>query len=181
MSGFAFETPRLIIRDWRDSDREPWAAMGRDPEVMAHLGPLMERPETDMLLDRQRAIQARLGHTFWALESRETGDFLGFCGLKIMPERIPGLEDTIEIGWRLKRDAWGKGYAREAAEASLNWGWANLSADRICAITTPGNVRSWGLMERLGMKRRHDLDFMHPALAANDPLAPHITYEMLRP
>ena len=107
--------------------------------------------------------------------------FLGFCGLKMMPEGIPGLEDTIEIGWRLRRDAWGKGYAREAAEASLHWGWDNLPADRICAITTPGNVRSWGLMERLGMTRRHDLDFMHPNLQPDDPLAPHITYEMLRP
>jgi RimJ/RimL family protein N-acetyltransferase len=181
MSHFAFETPRLIIRDWRDSDREPWAAMGRDPEVMENLGPLIDRAQADILLDRQRAIQTRLGHTFWALESRETGDFLGFCGLKIMPERIPGLEDTIEIGWRLRRDAWGKGYAREAAEASLRWGWDNLPADRICAITTPGNVRSWGLMERLGMKRRHDLDFMHPNLSPDDPLAPHITYEILRP
>jgi RimJ/RimL family protein N-acetyltransferase len=181
MTEFAFETPRLIIRDWRDSDREPWAAMGRDPAVMEHLGPLITRAEADVLLDRQRALQARLGHTFWALENRETGDFLGFCGLKIMPERIPGLEDVIEIGWRLRRDAWGQGYAREAADAAIAWGWANLPDDRIAAITTPGNVRSWGLMERLSMTRRHDLDFRHPNLAADDPLAPHITYEIRRP
>ncbi len=181
MTEFAFETPRLIIRDWRDSDRVPWAAMGRDPEVMENLGPLIDRAQADVLLDRQCAIQARLGHTFWALENRETGDFLGFCGLKIMPERIPGLEDVIEIGWRLRRDAWGKGYALEAATAALQWGWAHLPADRIAAITTPANVRSWGLMLRLGMTRRHDLDFAHPALAADDPLSAHVTYEILRP
>ena len=181
MIEFAFKTPRLIIRDWRDSDRAPWAAMGRDPEVMANLGPLIDRAQADVLVDRQRALQARLGHTFWALESRETGDFLGFCGLKIMPERIPGLEDVIEIGWRLRRDAWGKGYAREAATAALHWGWDHLPADRIAAITTPANGRSWGLMLRLGMVRRHDLDFAHPALAADDPLSAHVTYEILRP
>jgi RimJ/RimL family protein N-acetyltransferase len=174
-------TERLAIRPWRDSDREPFAAMGRDPEVMAHLGPLMTREQADAGVDRQIALQDSLGHCFWAVERRETSEFLGFCGLKFMPEGIAGLEDTIEIGWRLQRDAWGKGYAREAAEASLQWGWDNLTAGRICAITTPGNVRSWGLMERLGMKRRHDLDFMHPALRPDDPLAPHITYEMLRP
>jgi RimJ/RimL family protein N-acetyltransferase len=174
-------TGRLIIRPWRENDRAPFAAMGRDPEVMAHLGPLMSREQSDAGIDRQIALQTSLGHCFWALEQRDTGTFLGFCGLKFMPESIPGLEDAIEIGWRLQRDAWGKGYAREAAEASLQWGWDNLTADRICAITTLGNVRSWGLMERLGMKRRHDLDFMHPSLQADDPLAPHITYEMLRP
>ena len=174
-------TERLTIRPWRDSDREPFAAMGRDLEVMAHLGPLMTREQSDAGVDRQIALQASLGHCFWAVERRDTGAFIGFCGMKMMPEGIRGLEDTIEIGWRLQRDAWGKGYAREAAEASLNWGWANLPADRICAITTPGNARSWGLMERLGMKRRHELDFMHPALQPDDPLAPHITYEMLRP
>ena len=145
------------------------------------LGPLIDRAQADVLVDRQRAIQARLGHTFWALESRETGDFLGFCGLKIAPENIPGIEGAIEIGWRLRSDVWGRGYAREAAFASLDWGWANLAVDRIIAITTPGNANSWRLMERLGMRRRHDLDFAHPAVAPDDPLSPHITYEILRP
>ena len=74
-----------------------------------------------------------------------------------------------------------QGFAREAAVASIAWGFTNLPVDRIIAITTPANVRSWGLMERIGMARRHDLDFMHPALAADDPLAPHITYEIRRP
>jgi RimJ/RimL family protein N-acetyltransferase len=178
---FAVHTQRLTLRDWRDADREPWAAMGRDPEVMVHLGPLMDRTQADAAFNRLRRFQATLGHTFWALERRESGEFLGFCGLKIIPENITGLEDVVEIGWRLRRDAWGKGYAREAATASLQWGWDNLPVDRIAAITTPANSRSWGLMQRLGMTRRHDLDFHHPALAPDDPLAPHIAYEIFRP
>lgn len=180
MSEFAVQTPRITLRSWRDADLVPFNAMCRDPQVMAHLGPLQSLDETRAVIARQQALQAERGHCFWALERRDDGAFLGFCGLKIAPERIPGIEDAIEIGWRLRRDAWGVGYAREAAEASLAWGFTNLPVDRIVAITTPANGRSWGLMQRLGMIRRHDLDFAHPALAADDPLSPHITYEMAR-
>lgn len=175
------ETVRLFVRPWRDADREPFAAMGRDPEVMAHLGPLQSRAQADEAVDRMIALQDERRHCFWAVERRDDGAFLGFCGLKLAPENIPGIADALEIGWRLKRDAWGAGYAREAAVACLAWGWANLPDDRIIAITTPGNIRSWGLMERLGMVRQHDLDFDHPGLPDGDPLRPHITYEIHRP
>jgi len=180
MNEFAVQTPRLTLRSWRDADLVPFNTMCRDPEVMAHLGPLQTRDETRAAMARQQALQTERGHCFWALERRHDGEFLGFCGLKIAPEGIAGLEGAIEIGWRLRRDAWGLGYAREAAEASLAWGFADLADDRIIAITTPANVRSWGLMLRLGMVRRHDLDFAHPALAADDPLSPHITCELRR-
>lgn len=174
------ETERFILRGWRDADRTPFAAMGRDPEVMEHLGPLSSREEADAAVDRQMLFQQTLGHCFWAIERKADGAFLGFCGLK------PGVPDTpigddIEIGWRLARAYWGQGVAREAAEASLAWGFANLPAPRIIAITTIGNIRSWGLMERLGMARRPDLDFMHPILADDDPLKPHITHVKDRP
>lgn len=175
------ETERLILRNWQDSDRAPFIAMNQDPAVRAHLGPIQTAAETNAAIDRSKAIADAHGHTFWALELREGAEFIGFCGLKIAPENIPGIEGAIEIGWRLRRDMWRRGYAREAAIASLEWGWANLPVHRIIAITTPANANSWGLMERLGMARRHDLDFMHPALAADDPLAPHITYEIFRP
>ena len=174
-------TDRLILRDWRADDAAPFNAMCRDPAVMEHLGPLQTLAETGAAITRLAAIQAQHGHTFWAIERRDDGQFLGFCGLKIAPEHIAGIEGAIEIGWRLRRDAWGKGYAREAAQASLGWGWANLPVDRIIAITTPANSRSWGLMLRLGMVRRHDLDFAHPALAADDPLSAHVTHEIVRP
>ncbi|MFZ4690619.1 MAG: GNAT family N-acetyltransferase [Polymorphobacter sp.] len=173
-------TPRLILRNWRDDDLIPFNAMGRDPAVMEHLGPLQTHADTQAAIIRLQTIAATHGHTFWAIERLEDAAFLGFCGLKIAPENIPGIEDAIEIGWRLRSDAWGQGYAREAATASLAWGWANLPVDRIIAITTPANLRSQGLMERLGMVRRRDLDFAHPALAADDPLSPHVTYEIFR-
>lgn len=173
-------TPRLIVRSWQDGDRATFHAMSQDPQVMQHLGPLQTRAESDAVIDRLMAIEEDRGHTFWAVERRDDGAFIGFCGLKIAPPGIAGLEDAIEIGWRLRREAWGAGFAREAATACLDWGWANLEDGRIVAITTAANVRSWGLMERLGMTRRNDLDFAHPNVAPDNPLSAHITYEALR-
>ncbi|GGE20533.1 acetyltransferase [Polymorphobacter glacialis] len=174
------KSDRLTLRNWHDSDRIPFNAMGRDPAVMEHLGPLQSQADTDAGIARLSAIAAEHGHTFWAIERRDDQQFLGFCGLKIAPENIPDIEGAIEIGWRLRADAWGKGYAGEAARASLDWGWANLAADRIIAITIPANIRSQALMLRLGMVRRHDLDFDHPALVPGDPLRPHVTFEIRR-
>lgn len=174
-------TERLILRNWHDSDRLPFNAMGRDPEVMEHLGPQQTQADTDAGIARLQGFAAAHGHTFWAIERRADGEFLGFCGLKIAPENIPGIEGAIEIGWRLRRDAWGAGHAREAAAASLDWGWANLPVARIVAITTPTNLRSQALMLRLGMVHRPNLDFDHPALAVDDPLRPHVTFDIFRP
>lgn len=168
------DTGRLLLRGWRDSDRAPFAALCADREVMTFLGPLQTRAESDAAVDRMLALEAERGFCFWALERKADGRFLGFCGLKTCPPGIPHLADDIEIGWRLARNAWGQGYAREAAEASLAWGFSVLNPPRIFAMTVTGNERSRGLMERLGMSRRPDLDFLHPAVPDDHPLKPHI-------
>lgn len=178
MVEFQLETERLVIRDWRDSDLDPFSRMSADPAVMATLGPLMSRDETAGLIDRLVARRDEHGHTFWAVERRNDGRFIGFCG--IVRGAIPPIAHMPEVGWRLASDTWGQGYAREAAAASLAWGFANLPDERIWAITTPGNVRSWGLMERLGMIRHADLDFDHPNVPDGDPLKQHITYSIGR-
>jgi len=170
------ETERLLIRPWRDEDREPFWTMACDQRVMEYLPPLT-RAESNSGIDRMMALQAEHGHVFWALERKAEGDFIGFCG--IMPPRSPIFEH--EIGWRLAHHAWGQGFAREAAEASLAWAWANLSVPAIMAITNLANTRSWGLMERLGMVRCLDEDFDHPDLPVGDPLRPHILYRIHRP
>ena len=174
------ETARLVLRRWIDSDRPAFHAMCSDPEVMAFLGPLQTRAETDAAIDRQNARIDSIGHSFWAIERREDARFLGFCGLKPGPERTP-LAGRLEIGWRLGRAHWGQGYAREAAQASIDWGWAKLDDASILAMTVEANMRSWRLMEKLGMQRRDELAFDHPGLAANDPLRRHIVYEISRP
>ena len=172
------ETPRLILRGWRERDIAPFHAMGQDPEVMRYLGPLFTADAARVVHDRLVACQAEHGYCFWAVERRGDGAFLGSCGIE------PGygfLAGETEIAWRFARSAWGQGYAREAAEASLAWGWANLDVSRITAITLPANTRSWGLMERIGMARVTDGDFDHPNLAPGDPLRRHILYRIDRP
>ncbi|MDB5678382.1 GNAT family N-acetyltransferase [Sphingomonas bacterium] len=176
---FRLETGRLILRGWRDDDVAPFHAMGYDPEVMRYLGPPMSLADAEAARDRMNALIVSRGYCFWAVERRADGAFLGFCGLKPGPEGTP-IADEIEIGWRLARHAWGQGYAREAAQASLDWGWKNTEAPDIAAITNIDNVRSWGLMERLGMTRDHAGDFDHPAVPLGDPLRPHILYRIAR-
>jgi RimJ/RimL family protein N-acetyltransferase len=174
------ETPRLIVRPWRDADSEPFFAINSDPEVMRHIRPIADRAESDAGIARQHAAQAELGFCFWAIERKEDGAFLGFCGLRPSVPDSP-IADDIEIGWRLGSLYWGQGYAHEAARASLDWAWANLDVPRIVSITVSANRRSWKLMQRLGMDRRPDLDFLHPTLADDDPLRPHIAYVAERP
>jgi RimJ/RimL family protein N-acetyltransferase len=173
------ETERLILRKWRNDDVDPFAAMCADPRVMATLGTVMTRPETMALIDRLVSLQARDGHCFWALEKRYTGEFIGWCGL--IRGNAPTIAGKLEIGWRLAHDHWGQGYAREAAQAALDWGFANrVDDDSIWAVTTPGNSRSWGLMQRLGMVRNRALDFDHPLVPDGSPLKRHITYCITR-
>jgi RimJ/RimL family protein N-acetyltransferase len=178
MAEFRIETERLILREWRDADIEPFAAMCADPRVMETLGPLMSRDETVALIARVRDVQAMHGHTFWATERLTDARFLGWCG--IIRGNAGPIDGKAEIGWRIAADAWGQGYAREAAQAALAWGFANLPDDRIWAITSTGNTRSWGLMERLGMVRHADLDFDHPKVADDSPLKRHVTYSIGR-
>ncbi|MBO9581654.1 MAG: GNAT family N-acetyltransferase [Sphingobium sp.] len=177
---FEYPTERLVLRDWRDADLAPFFAMCSDPRVMEFLGAPSTEVECAAGIARQRAGQAERGHCFWAVERKEDGAFLGFCGIK------PGMADTpiegrLEIGWRLRFDAWGRGYAREAAQASLDWAWGNLPDERAWAITAMGNSRSWGLMERLGMTRHADLDFDMSILPPDSSLRRHITYSIGRP
>ncbi len=169
------ETARLILRPWRDHDRAAFAAMGADPEVMAHFPALLSRAESDAMVDRIGLMMADQSFGFWAVERRDSGGFIGFCGLNRVSFPCP-VEGEVEIGWRLARNAWGQGFAREAAQACLDWGFGH-GMTRIVSFTVRANVRSWGLMERLGLVRRGDLDFDHPRVADGSPLKRHIVYE----
>lgn len=174
------ETGRLILRRWQESDRAPFHAMGNDSRVMEFLGAPQSLDDVDAAMARQNGFIDRLGHAFWAIERRSDGAFLGFCGIKPGAIGTP-IENLPEIGWRLAAEHWGQGYAKEAALASIAWGWAHLADDMIWAITVPANIRSWGLMERIGMARRHDLDFDFPGFAVDHPLREHICYAIERP
>jgi RimJ/RimL family protein N-acetyltransferase len=176
---FRIETERLILRDWREDDVLPLHQMCSDPRVMEFIGPPQSEDEVCASIAKQRGFQAEVGYCYWAIERRDDGKMIGFCGLMPMPDVVP-IAPKIDIGWRLAAAEWGKGYAYEAAQAALAWGFETLDCDAIWAITVHNNDRSWGLMERLGMTRHSDLDFDHPNVPNGSPLKRHIAYSISR-
>ena len=181
MADVIAETDRLIIRPWKDSDRGEYLGTCNSERVTAHLGGPATIEEIDAAIGRIRKCQEENGFCFWAVERKSDGAFLGYCGLKIARDEGTPIEGDVEVGWRFREDAWGQGYAIEAARACLDWAWANLDVGRIVAITVPANKSSWSVMERLGMNRRPDLDFAHPSFAPEHPLSAHLAYVMERP
>lgn len=146
-------TARLVLRGWRATDREPFAEMNADPEVMRWIGSGVLHPvASDELRARLRREWTRTGRGLWAIERAADGAFLGFCGLTDPAWGGPGLDGEVEIGWRLRRDAWGHGYAGEAARAALGVAWEALGLDGAIALVHPDNARSLGVGERLGMR-----------------------------
>ncbi len=176
MTAVKIETERLTLREWRDDDRDPFWGMMQDQEVIRHL-PKRDRSDCDRLIDHQIEWQAGHGYCLWAMELNAEKRFIGFCGM--LPPHDPFVE--IEIGWRLAHADWGKGYAREGAEACLDWAWRELGAASVIAVTVPENTRSWGLMLRLGMTCNPQEDFDHPDLPEGDPLRRHRLYRIDRP
>ena len=174
------QTERLILRGWCDEDAALHHAMCADLAVMAYLGPAPTLADSAAVVARQKAMLADYGACFWALERRDTGAFIGWCGLKPGPVGTP-IDGKPEIGWSLVQSEWGQGFAREAAEASLAWGWREMDLPTVWAITVPANTASRALMERLGMTRVVDGDFDHPKLAEDDPLRRHVLYRIDRP
>ena len=173
---FRLETERLLLRSWRAADLDPFAAICADPQVMATLGPVMNRGKAAALIERVTAREAQDGHTFWALERQRDAALIGWCG--VIRGSAGPVAGQAEIGWRLAREAWGNGYATEAAQAALDWLFAHLPGAAAWAITHTGNYRSRAVMQRLGMTHHPELDFDHPALAAHDPLRPHVAYSL---
>ncbi len=169
------ETERLILRHWKDEDRAPFAALNADPEVMATLGPVMMRHESDALVDDLMARRARNGHSYMPVIRKADGAFLGFNGICMADVGQP-FDGLPEIGWRLNRESWGKGYATEAALGALDWAWRELRATKVVSITSVDNIRSRAVMERLGMTYRPEYDFDYPGLPKSSPLRNHVTY-----
>jgi RimJ/RimL family protein N-acetyltransferase len=173
----SLRTDRLVLRRWRDSDLAPWAAMNADPQVREHLGDLLTREQSDASVARFEADFDRRGFGWWAVEVRATGEFIGFAGLDELDEDIPFT--GVEIGWRLARPAWGRGYATEAARAVLAHAFDTLGLAEVLAVTTAANVRSQAVMRRLGMTRDPADDFDDPT-APPGPLRPSVLFRITR-
>jgi RimJ/RimL family protein N-acetyltransferase len=170
-------TDRLVLREWRDSDLAPWAAMNADPEVREHLGDRLTREQSDASVARFKVEFDQRGFGWWAVEVPATGEFIGFAGLDQVDDGMPFT--GVEIGWRLARSAWGHGYATEAALAVLAYGFDTLELPEILAVTTAGNRHSQAVMSRIGMTRDLDGDFDDPT-APEGPLRPNVLYRIAR-
>lgn len=170
-------TERLLLRRWRDEDREPFARMNADPEVMRHFPAPLSRVESDRLVERIETHFGERGVGLWAVEVVATGELIGFTGLNPMPEGVPGA-GGLEVGWRLARHSWGHGYAAEGARAALDVAFGQLDLPEVWSITAVTNARSIAVMERLGL-RRHST-FEHPRLEPGHPLRPHVAYRIER-
>ncbi|MBV7265617.1 GNAT family N-acetyltransferase [Erythrobacter ani] len=167
-SQFRHETERLILRDWCEEDWAEFWQGTNTPAVMRWLGGVLDEKGMADARARLESYRAEHGHTFWAVERKSDGAILGFCGLKRCNQQ-GGPIGMMEAGWRLREDAWGHGYAKEAAIASLDLAFGRFDADEAIAITVNGNAPSWRLMKRLGMRRREDLDFVDYSWDVDDP------------
>ncbi len=173
-------TERLLLRDWRDADREPFAALNADPAVAEFLSTPLARAESDAFVDRILEHWREDGFGLFAVERLADGRFLGFVGTTTLawaPDPVP------EIGWRLAREGWGRGFATEAAREAMRFAFEDAGIEELVSYTTVANVRSRRVMEKLGMAR-HDAsapyDFLHPRLPDGHPLRPHVAYRLAR-
>jgi RimJ/RimL family protein N-acetyltransferase len=175
MAEVIVETARLRLREWEDEDEFRFYEVMNRPEVMKHLGGVQTPEEWRVAYLRVLAFQQQYGHTFWIAEDRENREIIGFCGIKRV--NAPGageLTGLHEIGWRLIPEYWGKGIAKEAALASLDLAFGRFAAPLVIATTVAQNAPSQGLMMRLGMSRREDLDYVDTRLGPE--LNPTIVY-----
>ena len=172
-----FTTARLLLRRWREGDREPFAALNADRDVMEFFPTRLTPAESDDLIARFEAGFDERGYGLWAVELRATGKFVGFTGLDT-PSFEAHFTPAVEVGWRLARSAWGQGYATEAGRASIAFGFEEAGLGEIVSFTSAVNLRSQAVMRRIGMTHDPADDFDHPALEEGDLLRRHALYRM---
>jgi len=172
------ETPRLLLRLFRDEDCEPFAQLNGDPHVMRHFPAPLTRAGSDEMVDKIHAHYRAHGLTLYAAERRDTGQFIGFIGLARVTFQA-NFTPCVEIGWRLSAAHHNQGFATEGAKAVLDYAFQHLGLDEIVAFTVPANLPSRRVMEKIGM--RYDCEFDHPHLSKDHPLRRHVLYRLPTP
>lgn len=170
------ESKRLILRQWQDSDLKPFAEMNADPEVMRYFPGTYSFQESEKLFAKMQNIINVNGWGWWALEHKETGEFIGATGLVSVlfdAHFVP----AVEVGWRIRREHWRKGYASEAASVALEFAQNTLKLPKVVSFTAVQNVPSIGVMEKIGMQRILP-NFDHPNVSDDSQLKEHVVYEV---
>jgi len=164
---------QVILRQWKESDLEPYAAMNADPEVMHYFPKPLTREESALSMARQRTRIEERGWGLWAVEV--DGIFGGFTGLA-EPKFTAHFTPCVEIGWRLRREFWGQGIAFKAAQQAMTYAFAELKLSQLVSFTAAVNLRSRKLMERLSFSHEAVDDFDHPEIAEGHWLRRHVLY-----
>ena len=170
-------TERLILRPWQTEDLEPFAQLNADARVMEYYPSTLSREESDRFAERISQELLQNGWGLWAVSVPGVSDFIGYIGLSRVEYPYP-FAPAVEIGWRLAYDHWGKGYATEGAKAAIKYGFDKLGLNEIVAFTTPKNIRSRRIMEKLDMHHAPEDDFDHPKLPEGHPLRRHVLYRL---
>ena len=170
------ESSRVLLRGWKESDLAPWIALNLDPENLKYFPRTYSAEESRASFLRIRDLLNENSLGLWAAEEKSSGEFMGFVGL--MQHNIPGIAfmPCCEIGWRLDRKYWGKGYATEAATVVLGYGLNELKLEEIFSFTAKGNLPSINVMRKIGMRERPELAFEHPRIPDESPVKSHIVY-----
>ncbi len=173
-------TPRLRLRNWKESDSEAFVERGCDKEVMKYFPSLLSEEQSKEFIAQKKAVIDTLGWGLWAVEEIASAEFIGFIGLQEYD--MPMIESIqfplIEVGWRLRSKFWNKGYATEAAKECLRFGFEILQLKEIVSFTSLQNLPSSRVMQKIGMHRNPEEDFDHPRVEQGDPLRRHLLYRL---
>ncbi len=167
----SIETERLVLRRWCDTDRPIFHTLNRDPIVMATIGPVMNRSDSDAFMDRIERRFDENGYGLWCVELH--GEAIGFTGFM-----KPWFREGVEIGWRIRSECWGQGYAPEAAKACLRHGFDGLGFEEVISFTAASNTNSRRVMDKIGLIRDIQGDFLHPSVPEGNPLQLHVLYRL---
>ncbi|WP_415718193.1 GNAT family N-acetyltransferase [Maridesulfovibrio sp.] len=171
-----FRTERLILREWHNSDYPIFARINADPDVMRYFPAILSEEESNANADIISALIEKRNWGFWAVEIPDIAPFIGFVGLHVPSVTLP-FSPCVEIGWRLDKKFWGYGYATEAANFALKYGFVELNLGEIVSFTSEKNIPSQAVMNRLGM-RFDDDGFEHPSVPVGSPLRKHVLYRI---
>lgn len=184
MTKIILSTERLILRTWKPDDTPLMTAISSDPMVMEHFPALQDNVATQALIDHINQHYETFGYAAYAVEIKDTHEFIGFVGLNHPPFEIPNFHPKgspiVEIAWRLSSKHWGQGYATEAAQAVLYYAFTELNLQEIISFTVPANTKSRHVMEKIGLNHSEADDFDHPKLEENSHLKRHVLYRLAR-
>lgn len=178
LSSNELPTPHLLLRQWQPSDLEPFALMSSDADVMRYYPAPWSREQSDVFAQRVMRLIDERGWGFWAIEERASRQFIGFVGLHVPSHELP-FSPCVEVGWRLAKPYWGLGYATEAAQSAISFGFQQLHLKELVAFTAITNLKSRAVMERLGMQ--FDSEFDHPQVSVQSVLRRHVLYRLHSP